>query len=86
MPRFAVVVGKKISKSAVVRNRLRRQLYEVFRKKFLSKITDKNVICLYNGPEKLENLAQFERACKTLLNILHQKAEFHFKKSSPRKE
>ena len=86
MPRFAVVVGKKISKSAVVRNRLRRQLYEVFRKKFLSKITDKNVICLYNGPEKLENLVQFERACKTLFSILHQKTEFHLKKPSLRKE
>lgn len=29
--RLAVVVSKKVSKSAVVRNRIRRRLYEVFR-------------------------------------------------------
>ena len=30
--RLAVVVSKKVSKSAVVRNRIRRRIYEVFRK------------------------------------------------------
>jgi ribonuclease P protein component len=31
-PRFAIVVSKKIAKSAVIRNRIRRRLYECFRR------------------------------------------------------
>jgi ribonuclease P protein component len=59
----AVVVSKKISKSAVVRNRLRRRLYEILRKNFLTKLGNKNLIIIVFNPDivnlksaELENL------------------------------
>jgi len=69
-PKFAVVVGKKISKLAVARNRLRRQLYERIREHLIKEIPDRNVICLYNGPEILENSTDFAEAAKSLVNFL----------------
>ncbi|MCF7906228.1 ribonuclease P protein component [Candidatus Gracilibacteria bacterium] len=69
-PRFAVVAGKRISRSAVKRNRLRRQLYALVRKNLVPYITSQNIICLYNGPEILHNTAEFEKACHELLRFL----------------
>ncbi len=71
-PKFAIVVGKKISKIAVVRNRLRRQLYELVQKHLMSEIADRNVICLYNGPEILENSTDFSDAAKLLMKFLNK--------------
>ena len=34
--RFSIIVGKKVSKSAVVRNRIRRRVYEIVRKHLVS--------------------------------------------------
>ncbi len=42
--RCAVVVSKKVSKSAVVRNRIRRRLYELFRL-YLDEQTPFDVVC-----------------------------------------
>ena len=46
--RFSIIVGKKVSKSAVVRNRIRRRVYEVIRKHLgsLSKQVDVAVTVL----------------------------------------
>lgn len=38
--RLAVVVGKKVSKSAVKRNRIKRQITEAYRQNILEKITE----------------------------------------------
>ena len=70
--RFAVVVGKKVSKLAVVRNRLRRQIYAQMQDLLVSEINDRNIICLYNGPEMLENATDFKDAAKFLISKLKQ--------------
>ncbi len=66
-PRFAVVVGKKVSKKAVVRNRLRRQIYEIFRENLVGKIVDKNIIFIYKGPEKFTDRQKLIIACQKLV-------------------
>jgi ribonuclease P protein component len=71
-PKFAVVVGKKISKIAVVRNRLRRQIYARIQEHLVEEITDKNIICLYNGPKILENSTDFIEVAKSLLKFLNK--------------
>ncbi len=70
--KFAVVVGKKISKLAVVRNRLRRQIYARIQEHLINEITDRNIICLYNGPEILENATDFADLAKSLLRFLNK--------------
>ena len=67
--RFSVVAGKKISKSAVERNKIRRQIYPLIREKLAGKI-DKNVIFLYKGPAKFTQHEQFASACDSLVNQL----------------
>lgn len=59
--RFSVVVGKKYSKLAVKRNRLRRQMYEIMRRTLLLKTEGKNVICLYKGDKNEQNSGDLER-------------------------
>ena len=71
--KFSVVVGKKVSKKATDRNRLRRQLYEIIRQELVPFPFGKNVILLYKGPKILENPAEFKRACKKLSSLLLQK-------------
>jgi ribonuclease P protein component len=66
LPHFSVVVGKKISKKAVVRNRLRRQLYEIIRQEISFSLTNKNIILLYNGGEILDNPTEFRHVCQRL--------------------
>ena len=69
-PRFAVVVGKKVSKKAVVRNRLRRQLYEIFRGNLVGKIMDKNVIFIYKGVVEFTGREKLIKACQQLVQKL----------------
>jgi len=68
--RFSVVVGKKTSKLAVDRNRIRRQLYEIIREEIIPVGLNKNVILLYKGAKVLENPAEFRSACKKLISLL----------------
>jgi ribonuclease P protein component len=68
--KFAVVVGKKTSKLAVDRNRIRRQLYEIIRQEMVPHQLNKNVILLYKGAKILENPAEFQNACKKLISTL----------------
>lgn len=74
-PHLAVVVSKKTAKKATQRIRIRRQLYEAMRLNLLPHLHDKNIICLYKGPEILENLIEFEKAIKDLLKFLKKKHE-----------
>jgi len=69
-PRFAVVVGKKVSKKAVERNRLRRQIYEIFRGNLVGKIVDKNVIFIYKGAVKFTDRQKLIKACQQLVQKL----------------
>jgi ribonuclease P protein component len=68
--RFSVVVGKKTSKLAVDRNRIRRQLYEIIREELVPAGLHKNIILLYKGAKVLENPAEFRTACKQLISLL----------------
>lgn len=54
--RFAVVVSKKVEKSAVKRNRIRRRVYEVLRKNFdlIPKKTDYIFVVFSNDVLKME--------------------------------
>lgn len=70
-PRFAVVVGKKVSKLAVVRNRLRRQLYEIIRHNLVGKVMDKNVIFIYKGAVNFPHKDKFTDACAQLAQKLN---------------
>lgn len=56
LPRFAVVVSKKVYKSAVKRNRIRRRLYEIIRKYISGKKTLRSIDVMINvfSPEVLE--------------------------------
>ncbi len=64
----AVVVGKKIAKSAVVRNRIRRKLYEILRKNFLTKLDNTNLIIIVFNPD-IVNLksAELEKLIEKLI-------------------
>lgn len=66
VPRFSVVAGKKISKSAVERNKIRRQIYPIFAEILRDKV-DSNVIFLYNGPAKFDQRESLISACKKLI-------------------
>lgn len=68
--KIGVVVGKKVSKSAVKRNRIRRQLYEMIRTDLFPKISGKNVICLYQGDDVLTDRNTFFEACNVLIKKL----------------
>jgi ribonuclease P protein component len=67
---FSVVVGKKTSKLAVQRNRLRRQMYEMIRTNLIPYAKGKNVICLYRGSKVIENSNTFRVTLVQLLQKL----------------
>ncbi len=69
VPRFSVVAGKKISKSAVERNKIRRQIYPIFAEKLQNKV-DSNVIFLYNGAAKFDRHESLLAACEKLITQL----------------
>lgn len=54
----AVVISKKTEKLATKRNRFRRQVYEIFRKQVLGRISGGNIICLYKGGKIPQNTAE----------------------------
>ncbi len=69
VPRFSVVAGKKISKLAVERNKIRRQIYPIFAEKLRDKV-DSNVIFLYNGAAKFDRHESLSAACDKLITQL----------------
>ena len=69
---FSVVVGKKYSKHAVKRNRLRRQIYELIRKIIVPKMPGKNVICLYKGNQNEQTSKDLERYFYQFLRVLQR--------------
>lgn len=52
-PRFAIVVSKKVHKSAVGRNRIRRRLYEVIRHQLPCLRPDRDVVVMVGSGEVL---------------------------------
>ncbi len=68
--RVAVVVSRKVSKSAVVRNRIRRRLYEIIRKHAAAIVGPYDVVLSVYG----EEVATMSHASlqKTLLGQLHK--------------
>ena len=72
-PHFAVVVSKKVDKRAVKRNKLRRQTYELLRKKLLPHVTNLNLICLYKGGQIPENPAEIESAVDAFIQFYLKK-------------
>lgn len=67
--RFSVVAGKKVSKSAVKRNKIRRQIYPIIREKLMGKM-DNNVIFLYKGPAEFTKHKSLADACEKLVSQL----------------
>lgn len=64
--RVSVVVGKKISKKAVVRNRIRRQIYETIRPEIQYFSKPWNIIFLYKGTEIFQTAEEFQKAFQKL--------------------
>lgn len=56
--RFAVVVSKKVLKSAVGRNRIRRRVYELFRNEITSIKSPYDVVCIVTSQEIREMSAE----------------------------
>lgn len=50
-PRIAVVVSKKTAKHAVVRNRIRRRMYELFRAELKKIQPTSNIVCIIHSAE-----------------------------------
>ena len=50
-PRVAIVVSKKVLKSAVGRNRIRRRLYEIFRHELPNLLPNVDIICIVTSSE-----------------------------------
>lgn len=69
--RFSVVAGKKVSKSAVERNKIRRQIYVIIREKLVGKI-DNNVIFLYKGSANFTQHKSLAEACDKLVAKLQK--------------
>lgn len=67
---FAVNVSKKTTKSAVKRNRIRRQLYEIIRTHWQEAFSRSHIVFLYNGPEIFQNAEDFKNALSTLSHKL----------------
>ncbi len=68
--RFAVVIGKKIEKSAVRRNQFRRRVYEIFRKDYFEKCSGINTICLYKGTKIPKNTAEIQPHIQKYIDYL----------------
>ncbi|HLD17615.1 MAG TPA: ribonuclease P protein component [Patescibacteria group bacterium] len=73
LSRFAVVVGTKVSKSAVVRNRLRRQIREVVRLRLPGLCQGYDVALLVRPEAKKSSFASLESA---VLNVLEKASLF----------
>lgn len=73
--RIAVVVSKKVSKSAVVRNVIRRRLYEIVREKYLEGLKAGDYVFTVHNDQvlKLQNIELEKLIRQTLerLNVLN---------------
>ena len=67
-PRLGIVVSKKVSKSAVVRNKIRRVLKESFRTSLL-KSESLDVVLIVTRPFVKENESFYKQLRNTFLNI-----------------
>ena len=70
--RVAVVISKKCEKSAVNRNRFRRQTYEIIRTILLPSVPPLHLVCLYKGtkiPENAQDIKNAIQQLKTKLKI-----------------
>lgn len=69
-PRFAIVVSKKVHKSAVGRNRMRRRFYEAVRKQIPSMKRGVDVVVIIVSGEALA--LPFEEIEATLAQLFHE--------------
>lgn len=68
-PRVAVVVSKKVMKSAVGRNRIRRRVYELFRLELDSLKQQSDIVCIVTSSEvRTMQAADLKRQLKDSLN------------------
>jgi len=65
--RFAFVVSTKISKSAVVRNRIKRRMREIVRSSFKSLARPADVMIMAQSPAKEADFAELQADMQTLL-------------------
>lgn len=68
--RYAVVIAKKVIKSAPKRNRVRRRIYEILRKNADGMLSGYDTVVTVNSPEVLA--APHEELEKLLLDTLYQ--------------
>lgn len=72
-PRVAVVVSKKVMKSAVKRNRIRRRMYEAIRVQMPTLRADSDIVFIVTSPEILtaspDELAGVLRSCFTQADL-----------------
>lgn len=68
-PKFAIVVSKKISKKAVIRNQIRRRIYEIVRNNF---DFDKKCHIIINVVNKNVCESDSNEMKKQLLNVFNQ--------------
>ena len=78
--RVAIVVGKKVSKSAVKRNRIRRRIFEVVRSEWLSIKTHQDISITVFTPEFLTMTAAEVEA--SVIGVLKQ-AHLYSKSTTP---
>ena len=72
--KVSVVIAKKVEKTAVGRNRYRRQMYEVFGSELLDCLSSPtNVICLYKGKAITHNMAEMRMHVKAFGDFLNRK-------------
>lgn len=72
--KVSVVISKKVEKTAVGRNRYRRQMYEVFRSELLDCLSKPtNIICLYKGSQITHNAAEMRQHVGAFAQFLNQK-------------
>ena len=70
---FAVVISKKVEKTAVKRNRYRRQMYRKICELILPQAEKLNIICLYKGSKITDNSSEMGNAILTLKKYLEKK-------------
>lgn len=70
--RAAVVISKKVARLAVMRNRFKRQCYEIFRLANLSEIQI-DLICLYKGDQIPKNRAEILFHTNNFIKFINNK-------------
>ena len=70
-PRVAVVISKKIHKSAVARNRVRRRVYELVRHQLTDMTTASDIVVIVVSPEvRFAESANLQQSIKQLFSQL----------------